>query len=363
MLGRGLESLIPPKRPFDTNQPQDNSGGTPETNQPAADISRAEHLPAETLAQAGPATPIPFGDEKKPEHSSDLSARYSGPDRGISAEDQTEKAIVFQIETDKIKPNPHQPRRDFNKVALEELANSIREFGIIQPLVVTKIEKETPHGWDVSYELVAGERRLLAAKLLGLRTIPAIIRQVPVEHEKLELAVTENIQRTNLNPIEFARAIAKLQEDFRLTQREVAARLGKSREAIANTLRLLSLPTDMQEAVVTGKTSESQARLLLSVEDPASRDKLFQEILSNNLTVRDVTQKVKELKGEKVPPPAKTIDPELLFLKEELEAALGAPVEIRKEGKGGKLTINFYSKEELEGLLERLRERKTDSAF
>ena len=295
---------------------------------------------------------------------------YSGPDREISADGQKDKGIIFQIETDKILPNPHQPRRDFNEQSLQELANSIREFGVIQPLIVTKIEKESERGWTVSYELVAGERRLLAAKILGLTTVPAIIRQVPVEHEKLELAVTENVQRTNLNPIEFARAIAKLQEDFRLTQREVAARLGKSREAIANTLRLLSLPTEIQEAVATGKVSESQARLLLSVEDIAARDRLFREILTNNLTVREINLRVRQLKGKPVPESAeegpvasstKTIDPELLALKEELEAALGTPVELRKEGEGGKLTINFYSKEELEGILAKLKQNDSQS--
>ncbi|MBI2012989.1 MAG: ParB/RepB/Spo0J family partition protein, partial [Candidatus Colwellbacteria bacterium] len=281
-----------------------------------------------------------------------------------------EKRIIFQIETDKIKPNPHQPRRDFDTQGLQELANSIREFGVIQPLIVTKIEKEREHGWDVEYELVAGERRLMASKIVGLRTVPAIIRQVPQDYEKLELAVTENVQRANLNPIEFARAVARLQEEFKLTQREIATRLGKSREAVANSVRLLSLPSEMQEAVAKGVVSESQARLLLSVDDVAQREKLFQEVLVGSLTVREVSLRVRQLKGKTAPEDAKdetasstakTIDPELLALKEELEAALGAPVEIRKEGEGGKLTINFYSKEELEGILAKFKQNDGQS--
>ncbi|MBI2506601.1 MAG: ParB/RepB/Spo0J family partition protein, partial [Candidatus Colwellbacteria bacterium] len=189
--------------------------------------------------------------------------------------------------------------------------------------------------------------------------------------EKLELAVTENVQRTNLNPIEFARAIAKLQEDFGLTQREVAARLGKSREAVANTLRLLSLPSEMQQAVAVGKINESQARLLLSVDDVAAREKLYEEIMTGNLTVREISGRVRQIKGKPEPaadnkeqmPSPKAIDPELLAIKDELESVLGAPVELKREGEGGKLTINFYSKEELEGILAKIKERKADATF
>ena len=388
-LGRGLESLIPPqpfdatqgKQPFDSNKsPQGDLGAIPQQENPPrheavepADDSRMEHLPAEALAQAGPAASL-FEREKKPEHSSGLSARYSGSDRKLSGgplegedflrptkNEESTKGIVFQIETDKIAPNPHQPRRDFDAQSLQELANSVREFGVIQPLIVTKIERESSRGWDVSYELVAGERRLMASKIAGLRTVPAVIRQVPQDHEKLELAITENVQRANLNPIEFARAIARLQEEFKLTQREIATRLGKSREAVANSVRLLSLPSEIQEAVSAGKVSESQARLLLSVDDVAQREKLFQEITAGNLTVREISSRVRQWKGKPELETRKAIDPELLALKEELESALGAPVEIRKEGSGGKLTINFYSKEELEGILAKFKQNDNQS--
>ncbi len=346
-LGKGLESLIPPHQST-PHQGDDNQG-----SDVSDDLSFPERPFSPTVDErASPGTDL-FKIEKKDEAPPITTAR---------------KEAVFQVEVDKIRPNPHQPRRNFDEASLGELANSIREFGIIQPLVVLKIEKETERGWAVEYELVAGERRLMAAKMAGLATVPALIRQVPVEHEKLELAVTENIQRSDLNPIEFARAIARLQDEFKLTQREIAVRLGKSREVIANSVRLLSLPSEIQEAVSSGRINESQARLLLSVDDVAQRNKLFQETLTNNLTVREVSLKARQLKGETVkdargdaPPQvggSKT-NPELLAIREQLEELLGAPVELKSEGEGGKLTINFYSKEELEGILAKFRDRQT----
>ena len=377
-LGRGLESLIPPQQPFNNNQPQDDLGEVlksenpeqvrgEEARPPGADTSRTEH-PAGSLGLVpdhSVGTSEPREKKVRP-----LESDYSGSDRGISADDRTERSIIFQTETEKFAPTPHHPRRDFDAQSLQELANSVREFGVIQPLIVTKIERESERGWDVSYELVAGERRLMASKIVGLRTVPAIIRQVPQDYEKLELAVTENVQRANLNPIEFARAVARLQEEFKLTQREIATRLGKSREAVANSVRLLSLPSEIQEAVAKGIVSESQARLLLSVDDVAAREKLFQEITTGNLTVREISSRVRQWKSKpelgdaddgKTSSARRAIDPELLALKEELETALGAPVELKREGEGGKLTINFYSKEELEGILAKFKQNDSQS--
>src|SRR3989338_7206413 len=156
---------------------------------------------------------------------------------------------IFLIEVDKISPNPEQPRRELDKTSLKELANSIREVGLLQPIVVSKLEKETEMGTEVSYVLIAGERRWRAARLAGLERIPAIIRDITRERERLELALVENIQRADLNPIEEAKAYTRLQEEFKITQREVGVRVGKSREAVANTMRLLSLPTEIQEAI------------------------------------------------------------------------------------------------------------------
>jgi ParB family chromosome partitioning protein len=269
---------------------------------------------------------------------------------------------VFLIEVTQIKPNPNQPRRDFNEEQLRELANSIREFGVLQPIIVTKIERETPTGTEVEYLLIAGERRLMASKLAGLERIPAIIRNVSLDKERLELAIVENIQRVNLNPIESARAYSRLQDEFKLTQREIASRLGKSREVIANSMRLLGLPQAIQDAVAEGKLSESQARLLLMIEDIPKQQALFEEIIRNNLSVREVKSKIAILKNEAEKAISQAgdtapVDPETIALQRELEEALGAKVKVEKAGASGKITINFHSAEEMYGLVQRLKEK------
>jgi ParB family transcriptional regulator, chromosome partitioning protein len=260
---------------------------------------------------------------------------------------------VFHIEVEKITSNPQQPRRMFDEVGIKELAASIHEFGLLQPIVVSKIEREVPTGTEVTYQLVAGERRLLAARLLGLERIPAIIRNVNLERERLELAVIENIQREDLNPIETARAFARLQDEFRLTQREIAARLGKSREVIANSVRLLDLPTPIQEALEQGKISESHGRLLLTIDDPAIQTKLFDDLLANRMTTRDLRTRVDALKRSKKEP-AEELPPELKMFREKLSAELGAPVSIHRSGETGKITITYYSDEELKSIVNRL---------
>lgn len=276
---------------------------------------------------------------------------------------------VFLIEVEKIKPNPHQPRRYFDEEALKELANSIREFGLLQPIVVTKIEKETEIGTDVEYELLAGERRWLAAKLVGLERIPAVIRSVDLDKEKLEIAIIENVQRADLNPIEAARAYAKLQDQFRLTQREIAARIGKSREVVANTIRLLGLPNQMQEALSRGQLSESQARLLLSVGDIPKQQALFEEILLGNVSVRDLRAKIRKIKdefsaeGAQETPPVPSDDPEAIAVQRELEEFFGARVKVEKLGATGKITITFHSPEELHGIVSKVLEKNPPSAF
>ena len=269
---------------------------------------------------------------------------------------------VFQIEVEKIKPNPHQPRKVFNQEALQDLANSIREMGIIQPLIVTKAEKANETGTEVTYQLIAGERRLMAAKTVGLERVPVIVRFVPQEKEKLEMAIVENMQRTDLNAIEAARSCAKLAEEFGLTQREIAARLGKSRETISNLMRLLNLPTQMQEAISSNKLSESQGRLLLSVADLIQQQRLFEEITNNNISVRDLRQKIANLnrpkdllsRGQMAQTVSVQADPQLAFLTEKLEELLGTKITLQKTGNNGKLIINFYSDEELKSLIDKL---------
>lgn len=260
---------------------------------------------------------------------------------------------VFLVEVEKIKPNPHQPRKHFDDVALKELASSIREHGIIQPLVVTKIETEVPGGTSVEYQLIAGERRLMASKIVGLERVPVIVRSLDQSRsQSLELAIIENLQREDLNPIEMARAFARLQDEFRMTQREIATRLGKSRETVANTLRLLDLPFDVQEAIGTGKITESHGRLLLSLKDPAVQDKLFKDLLSKSLTTREFKAQVGVSEGARHR--EKRVVPELKMLQERLAAFLGAPVTINQSGDSGRITINFYSHEELQSILEHL---------
>ncbi len=266
---------------------------------------------------------------------------------------------VFLIEVDKISPNPQQPRRDFDETALRELAASIREFGILQPIIVSKIERESDIGTEVSYQLIAGERRWRAAQMLGLERIPAIIRNVNLERERLELAVIENVQRADLSPIEAARAYAKLQDEFRLTQREIASRLGKSRESIANTIRLLSLPSNIQEAIGKGQLSESQGRLLLTVDDLKQQQMFFEDLLRNNMSVRELKSRIQTLRAqtskEELPIAQPVlVDVETELLQKELESALGTKVRVEKSGETGKLIIAFYSPEELRGIVAKL---------
>jgi len=264
---------------------------------------------------------------------------------------------VFLIETNKISPNPHQPRRDFDENSLRELANSIREFGILQPLIVTKLEKETETGTSVEYQLIAGERRWRASSLLGLERVPAIIRNTNLERDRLELAIIENVQRENLNPIEMARAYSKLQDDYNLTQREIATRLGKSREAVANTIRLLNLPTPIQESISKNQISESQGRLLLSVPDLVQQQSLFDDLLKNNMSVRELKNRITRLNKPAEPEsiqPTQTNNPENLFLQKQLEELLGTKVKVEKSGDSGKITIAFYSQEELQALIQKL---------
>ncbi len=277
---------------------------------------------------------------------------------------------IFHIEVEKIKPNPYQPRKNFDPEALNELASSIREYGILHPLVVTKIETPSATGTNVEYQLISGERRLMASKLVGLERVPAIIKAAPTEKERLELAIIENIQRENLNPLETARAYVKLQEQFGLTQREIAIRMGKSRESVANTMRLLNLPTFAQDALSASKINESQARLLLMVSDIKEQQAIFDDLVLNNLSVRELRNRIrvkkeKPLDSAAISAPAfrSKIDPELSSLEEQLMEILGTKVKVQSEGDGGKLTINFYSKEELQGIIDKLVQKRLNSAL
>ncbi len=249
---------------------------------------------------------------------------------------------LIEVPVKNIRPNPKQPREDFGYQDLEDLINSIKEHGILQPLVVTRIDGE-------NYELIAGERRYRAAKFLNLRTVPAIVRTVR-DQEKLELALIENIQRKNLNPIEEARAFSRLMQEFNLTQEKVAERIGKSRPTVTNTLRLLSLPNEIQQALRSGKIKESHARTLVGLPDERAQLKYFSKILKNEMTVRDAETVVRRAKGFK----QSKINPALAAKEETLRGALGTKVEIKKRGERGQMIIYFYSEEELNNLIKKI---------
>lgn len=264
----------------------------------------------------------------------------------LGGKDKAEN-ILF-IEVDKVTPNPHQPRKNFDKVKLQELADSIKAHGILQPLVVTKTG-------DGKYQLIAGERRLGAAKLAGLTKVPAIIRESS-EQEKLELALVENIQRDGLNPIERAYAFKKLIDEFNFIQEKVAKRVGKSREAVANTLRLLDLPAEIQRAILEGKISEGHGRVILGLPDIEKRLLLCKEILKNGLSVRQAESLVEKIKAG-LPKKFKIKtrkEPYLVDLEEKLSNALGTRVKLTKKGKKGKIIIEFFSQDELDGIIKRI---------
>ncbi|MFA5098824.1 MAG: ParB/RepB/Spo0J family partition protein [Candidatus Paceibacterota bacterium] len=355
MLGKGLESLIPKKNVPDEQQTGQQTEPAIFQPQPTTPKDLGESFSSPRPAQAsGHGVPSEAKDERAEEQAS--PARWegrSGSREGKISHKSTD--AIFHIEVEKIKSNPLQPRKEFDQEALKELASSIREFGILQPIVVSKTEIEKEFGADVEYQLIAGERRLMAVKLLGWERVPAIIRKVDTKANQLELAIIENLQRENLNSIETARAYAKLQDEFGLTQREVAARMGKSRETIANALRLLSLPMEIQDAIAKNQINESQARLLMTIEDQSQQQQLFKELIEKSLSVRKLKQRIGKANIQTTNNIQQTtVDPEMLGLQEKLTELLGAKVRIEKGQKEGKIIISFYSPEEIQGIIQKI---------
>lgn len=263
---------------------------------------------------------------------------------------------IFYIEVAKIQPNPYQPRKEFNEQALKSLASSIREYGILQPLVVTRVEREVPSGTEVGYELIAGERRWRASQLAGLTEVPAVIRRQESAKVKLELALIENVQREDLNAIERAIAYQQLIDEFKLSQRQVAERIGKSREVVANTLRLLNLPELYQQSLVAGDIFEGHSRPLLMLTDyPDEQEKLFHDILEKKLSVREAEERSRSIAIERSTKFKKPVDPEIKEVEDQLSGRLGAKVQIVKDKAGkGRISIDFYSTEELRGIASRV---------
>ena len=247
-----------------------------------------------------------------------------------------------------IVPNPRQPRTHIDPAELAELAASIRQNGIIQPLIVTR---STQAG---QFILIAGERRLLAARQAGLANVPIIIREA-TDQQRLELALIENVQRSDLSPLEAAEAYRHLTEDFKLSHDEIALRVGKSRVAVTNTLRLLKLPATVQQALAQNQISEGHARALLALPSPQAQAAALQTILKHGLNVRQTEELVRKLSGQKPEPlPKPAPSPEVAALEERLRQRLGTRVTLNPRKKGGTLVVHYYSNEELEALIGHL---------
>ncbi len=259
------------------------------------------------------------------------------------------KNEIRYVQTDQIKPNPYQPREDFDSQGIEELSQSIKERGIIQPPIVRRKGDY--------YELIAGERRLRAAKLLNLKEIPVIIRDADDENS-LELALIENIQRENLNSIEEAHAYQYLINKFQMTQERIGEVLGRSRVSIANILRLLKLPAEIQEEMKKNRISFAHGRALLEIEDVNLQRKLAQEVILKGLSVRELevlvkTRQPKDIGKRKVQSGSK--EPLVVMLEEEMQRALATKVRISKQKKRGNISIEFYSPEDLERIANIIR--------
>jgi ParB family chromosome partitioning protein len=279
-------------------------------------------------------------------------APKSGLGRGLDAlipggEFTLSERGVTHVSVDMIAPNPRQPRQDFRAEELEELTDSIREHGVIQPLIVTAAEQAD------RYILIAGERRLQAARMAGLAAVPVIVRDA-TDQQRLELALIENVQRADLSPLEEAEAYRQLYEDFSLSHEEISRRVGKSRVAVTNTMRLLRLPDSVKNALIEARISEGHARALLALPTPEAQSAALKTVISQDLTVRKTEELVRKLSGEKKASLKPEPMPEITELEERLRTSLGTKVILRSGKKGGSLTIHYYSNEELDALLARL---------
>lgn len=363
VLGRGLESLIPKKDGAPEAPPVldvlENQARIQEPVyhfhdeiMPGGGLSGPDLPSSNPIAEAASYSPTALEENSALRTSNHSNIR---PPRSES---------IFWIDVSKIEPNPHQPRRNFDVGELTSLAESIRDHGILQPLLVTKQEIDTPSGLDVKYQLIAGERRWRAAKMTGMREVPVIIRgrETP-DREKLELALIENVQREDLNPLERARAFERLIGEFGLMQKEVAERIGKSREVVANAMRILRLPQEIQSAIASNLITEGHARALLILENNTEAQiKLFSEIRAIGLTVRDselaaragagVTSRSRRRRS------AGGLDPDARDIQKRLEDAFGTRVKLLKQGEHGRIIVEFYSDEELNGILDRIAKRE-----
>jgi ParB family chromosome partitioning protein len=284
-----------------------------------------------------------------------MKNKNKGLGRGLRAliptelEDDQQSAEVVELPIAKIQPGAFQARQDFDEEALQELSLSIKEHGVMQPVVVRPIQ-------DDSYELIIGERRWRASQIAGLETIPCIIRQVD-DLVSSEMMLVENIQREDLNPLEEAQAYRRLIDEYHLTQDQIADRVGKSRSFIANSLRLLNLPELIQDLIIQRKLSVGHGKVLLGIQDRHQQEKLAMAIIKKGLSVRDAEKAAQQLQQDKKKqqkPKKQLQDLEMADTEDRLRRLLGTKVKIKQGRKGGKIEIDFYSKDELDRLLELL---------
>ena len=269
-------------------------------------------------------------------------------------EQHTISDSIFWIDVEKISPNPYQPRVEFDQNSLSDLADSIRQYGILQPLVITRKETQKEDGGVfVEYELIAGERRLRASKIAGLTQVPAVIRTVAYDAKtKLELAIIENLQREDLNPADRANAFNQLSKEFGFKHSEIAKKVGRSREYVSNTIRLLSLPDIVLDAIKSKQISEGISRPILMLTDrPEEQMVLFKEIIYKKLTVREAEGIARRIAQDKVRKKELIHDPELIEIEEELSKVLGTRVQIEKKEHGGKVVISFFSSNDLRDIM------------
>jgi ParB family transcriptional regulator, chromosome partitioning protein len=319
-LGRGLDALL------DNNDDDD--------------IKFAPVTLADNESETDNASP--------PQPSAPASSPSSQPSSAsVSPPSSTTGTVELPIS--QLVPNPGQPRKKFDETELNELAASIKTYGVIQPVIAA-------NAGDGTYIIIAGERRTRAAKVAGLETVPAIIRDY-TDQKKLEISLVENIQRTDLNPIEEAAAFKNLMDFSNLSQDDLAARLGKNRSTVANALRLLKLPIEIQKSIEEGKVSSGHARALLSVTDEKARDKLYMELLSGDISVRETEKKASALnsektKGEKAVKKGKDRPPEVDAMEQKFIEKLGTKVVIDGDQNKGRILIDYYSMEDLDRLYE-----------
>ncbi len=274
----------------------------------------------------------------------------AAPAPGVRRTEPHQARFLVEIPVTRVERDPRQPRVEFSEVELNELAVSIRQHGVLQPLLVVRRPLEP--GEPERFQIVAGERRWRSAQRAGLATVPCIVHDDLSDRERLEISLVENLQRKDLNAIEEATAYRRLHDEFHLTHEQSAARVGKSRPVVSNTLRLLDLPASMQQALIAGSINYGQARALLSVVDPMQRQVVFDKMQKGELSAKALERMQR---GRKPRRPLKDGDPELLQYEREMAKTLGAPVRIRPIGPGGVIEVDYFSGEELSGIASRLK--------